>query len=105
MATIFTRYGDGSPLEMSASDFMAEDKKLHAAAGLATYAGCIFIGAILDKQDVTDIINSKTCVLPVIAVAVGKEVYDSHADGHVAEFSDITATIVAPLLISYSITF
>ena len=92
-------------LSLNATDFMAEDKKLHVAAGLLTYTGCIFIGSILDKQHVTDTINSKTCVIPVIAVAVGKEVWDAQQDGHVTEFSDITATIVAPLLISYSIQF
>ena len=92
-------------LSLSANEFIAEDKKLHVAAGLITYGGCIFVGAILDKRDITDIVNSSTCVLPVIAVAVGKEYYDSKANGHVAEFNDITATIVTPLLISYSIQF
>ena len=85
------------------ADFIQEDKLKHGAAGLITYAGCIFIGEILKKQDVTDAVNSKTCVLATIGVATAKEVYDNSADGHVAEFSDWTATIVAPLLISYTI--
>ena len=87
------------------ADFIQEDKKQHAAAGLITYGLCILGGEILKKQDVTDTINYKTCVLAVAGVAVGKELYDSQHDGHVAEFSDITATVVAPLLISYTIQF
>jgi hypothetical protein len=87
------------------AEFLQQDKKYHIASGLVTYSVCIVLSEILKKQDVTDHINSKTCVLPVVAVAVGKELYDSRHDNHTADFNDFTATVFAPLLISYTIEF
>lgn len=90
---------------LSAQDFIQHDKVQHVAAGLIVYGGCIVLGEILKKQDVTDAVNSKTCVLASIGVGVAKEIADRYSDNHVSDFNDVTATAIAPLLISYSIEF
>lgn len=88
-----------------AQDFIQEDKKQHAVAGLVIYLGCIVTGEILKKNDVTDVVNSKTCVLASIGAGAAKEIYDYNTDGHVADFSDFTATAITPMLISYTLEF
>lgn len=91
-------------MALSASDFIAQDKQKHAIAGLITYGGCIFIGQILKKQDVTDSVNSKTCVLASVAIGVAKEVYDGRGYGTV-DSMDAVATFAVPMMVSYTIEF
>ena len=81
-------------LEMSASDFLAADKKLHVVAGTVIYLGCLFTSGIARNNHI-EWINPKTCLIPVYLAAVGKEAYDKHTGG-TAEFSDITATVFIP---------
>ena len=86
------------------AEFIAEDKQKHAIAGLAIYGGCVILGQILKKQDVTDSVNSKTCVLASVALGVGKELYDSRGYGTV-DSMDAVATFAVPMMISYTIEF
>jgi len=79
---------------LNAKPHVASDKFQHAFAGALIYAGCIVFGKATDN----DTINQTTCLLPVIAAGVGKELYDKkHPDKHTAEFADIAATMAIPL--------
>ncbi len=81
-------------MSLTANGFIAEDKKKHIAAGTLIYMGCLFTAGIAHNNNV-EWINAKTCLVPVLTAAVGKEVYDKHSGG-TAEFSDITATMALP---------
>ncbi len=81
-------------MNLSASDFMAEDKKLHVLAGTGIYLGCLFMVGIAHNNNI-EWINAKTCLVPVYLSAIGKEVYDN-SNGGTSEFSDITATVFIP---------
>jgi len=73
------------------------DKFKHLAAGFVIYGGCLIVA------DLTDIPHPiEHCLVPVIAVGVGKEIYDNHADGHVSELNDILATVAVPAMLSTS---
>jgi hypothetical protein len=67
-----------------------EDKVQHVVVGTVVYAGCIALSKFTDIG-----LNAKTCLIPVIAVAVGKEIYDAQGHG-TSDFNDITATLVVP---------
>ena len=67
---------------------LEKDKMQHAIAGTIVYAGCYFF---------TDY-NEAECLVPVVIVAVGKEVYDYSSDDGKAELDDVLATMVIPLI-------
>jgi len=70
------------------------DKVKHIYAGVIIYGGCVLFGKAIDS----DSLNYKTCLIPVVGAAVGKEVYDYyHPESHSAEFMDIAATMAIPL--------
>jgi len=75
--------------QLYGSSFVAEDKAKHIVAGAIINTVCLYIVNINDFK-------SKYCLLPILTIAVGKEVYDN-SNGGTAEFSDITATMFVPM--------
>jgi len=78
----------------STNDFIQEDKKGHAIAGISIYLSCLVVATIAQDNDI-NWLNSKTCLIPVYAIAIGKELYDTQSNG-TASFDDITATVFIP---------
>ena len=68
-----------------------EDKQKHIVAGAVTYFSCIIAGEFTDFG-----LNEKTCLIPVFAFGLGKEVYDANSNG-TPDFNDFTATMFVPL--------
>ena len=81
-------------ISLNASDFIQQDKTEHLLAGAALYFGCLFVGEVSKLE----YINKKTCLIPVAAAAVSKEIYDSTQSNHTSEFNDLTATMFIPLV-------
>jgi hypothetical protein len=78
-------------LTLSLNAFTIEDDKVkHMVAGTLVYGGCIVIGEFTDLG-----LDPKNCLLPVFAVAAGKEVYDANYGG-TSDFNDFTATMFIP---------
>ena len=72
-----------------------DDKEKHMIAGTAIYGICVALGYLTDEE----LINYKTCLIPVGVAAVGKEWYDSRNDG-AADWKDVGATLVVPAAIA-----
>lgn len=72
---------------------MEKDKKQHMVAGLGIYVGCNILSTITDIG-----LNHKTCLIPVVAAGVGKELYDRRHKGHTAELNDALATVAIPVI-------
>lgn len=68
-----------------------KDKQLHFAAGSLTYS-------------LADMLEFKKPMLTVIAVGVGKEIYDSQTDGAV-ELADVLATVLGGIFLKFTIEF
>lgn len=68
-----------------------DDKVQHMIAGTAIYGGCVILSKFTDIG-----LNEKNCLVPVFAVAVGKEVYDANYGG-TSDFNDFTSTMIVPL--------
>ena len=83
-----------------------DDKVSHAAIGVMIYGTCIIgkgaLEAVLGYE--VKYYNYKTCLIPVIAAGIGKEIYDNqHPDTHTSEFLDAAATVAIPFALTYTI--
>jgi len=83
------------------------DKYIHAFVGLGIYTGCFLIKDIGEATHFNmDYLNEKTCLIPVVAAGVGKEVYDSqHPKNHTVDIMDTIATVGIPIGLAYTIHF
>ena len=81
-------------LTLSSQDFLTQDKKYHTLAGTGIYLGCLFFSGIAYNNNV-EWLNAKTCLVPVYAAAIGKEIYDAQGYG-TADFADTAATVFIP---------
>lgn len=72
---------------------ISDDKRKHVIAGAAIYGLCVGLGAATDIAW----INYRTCLIPTMAAAVGKEIYDRDHNGN-PEAADVVATMAVPLL-------
>ncbi|RUM72731.1 MAG: hypothetical protein DSZ08_00400 [Sulfurovum sp.] len=107
MKKILTTAGLFLTIQLQAGNVVPSDKFSHVYAGLGIYAGCFLIKGVGEALHFNmDYLNAKTCVIPVIAAGVGKEVYDSqHTQTHTPEILDAVSTIALPLAIGFSIDF
>ena len=85
---------------VSANDVFPKDKQQHMIVGTVTYVSCMFVSLITKKNGI-EWLNEDTCLIPVVVLAVGKEVYDSRGYG-TPEVMDGLATVAVPLTISYT---
>ncbi len=81
-------------MTLSLNASIGSDKIQHAAAGTLIYMGCILVGKSIDSSYLT----TNTCLLPVIAAGIGKELSDDKFD-----WQDVGATVAVP--IAYSVVF
>ena len=72
------------------------DKKKHALVGIGIYAGCMFVGKLIESAGYDSMLNEKTCLIPVAAAGIGKELYDRKHAHHSAELMDAVATVAVP---------
>jgi len=72
------------------------DKYKHAYAGIGIYAGCMLLDTVLELAGHDTILNKKTCLIPVVAAGIGKEIYDSTQVNHTADIMDTVATVAIP---------
>jgi len=72
------------------------DKYKHAYAGIGIYAGCMLVDKILEFTGHDSVLNAKTCLMPVVAAGVGKEIYDSQHENHTSDIMDTVATVAIP---------
>lgn len=80
---------------MSEADtWIAQDKGLHAAAGfLVGFASSLAVDHF--APDLSPWAKRIVAIVPVIAVGIGKELYDSaDQEHHSAEWEDAAATII-----------
>ena len=68
-----------------------QDKYEHIFAGAIIYGGCIVISNIIYEDP-----NAELCLIAPLAAGIGKEVWDSQHDNHVAEWQDVAATMAIP---------
>lgn len=78
-------------LTLSLNASIGSDKVQHAAAGTLIYMGCILVGKSTDSSYLT----TSTCLLPVIAAGIGKELSDDEFD-----WQDVGATVAVPAVFS-----
>lgn len=83
------------------------DKFSHAYVGLGIYAGCFLFKGVGESLNFNmDYLNAQTCLIPVVAAGIGKELYDyQHPETHTAELLDAVSTIAIPSLIGFSYKF
>jgi UDP-N-acetylmuramyl pentapeptide phosphotransferase/UDP-N-acetylglucosamine-1-phosphate transferase len=72
------------------------DKYKHAYAGIGIYAGCMFLDKALELVGQDTLLDEKTCLIPVVVAAVGKEVYDNQHANHTSDVMDTLATVAIP---------
>lgn len=72
------------------------DKYKHAYVGIGIYVGCLAFDKVLESIGYNTLLDAKTCLVPVVAAGIGKEVYDSQHENHTAEVMDTVATVAIP---------
>ena len=72
------------------------DKYKHAYAGIGIYAGCMLLDTILESFGQDTLLDAKTCLIPVAAAGVSKEIYDSQHENHTSDVMDTVATVAIP---------
>ena len=78
-------------LTLSLNASIGSDKVQHAAAGTLIYMGCVLTGKVIGG----DYLTSSTCLLPVVAAGIGKELSDDKFD-----WQDVGATVAIPIAFS-----
>ena len=85
-------------LSLTQLQAVPSDKFQHAFVGVGIYAGCFLVKGIGESMHYDmDYLDAKTCLIPVVAAGVGKELWDSQHRNHTAEWQDAAATIAIPL--------
>ena len=80
------------------------DKFKHAFAGSLVYAGCLVTKGVGEKLNFDmSFLTMRTCLIPVFAAGIGKELYDRNHDNHTAEWQDVAATVAIPVAMDFVI--
>jgi len=89
----------------SASAEIGQDKYMHASAGFVVYALCLVTVAVTEDMGYDlSVDKAALCMVPVIAVAAGKEMYDrQHPATHTSDIMDFAATIAVPAAMSVTL--
>ena len=84
-------------ITLTANAGIPADKRKHALVGIGIYAGCMLVGKLVESAGYDSFLNAKTCLIPVAAAGIGKELYDRNHVNHTPEVMDAVATMAIPV--------